>query len=169
MAPAVVGNHIGMTAEYAGPLLSRMLGRGLVEKPEKKKALYRITQKGKDYRASPPPEPQDAGGKGGRKVGGKVGGKVAEKSEEKTEAEKKEDLAILPGTASFNKERFYSYSIQPDSYRFRRKFRAIVGAEMFRYTPEDEEVKQEIDHILGGNLASHQHGKTLPGKFIDDI
>ncbi len=40
---------------------------------------------------------------------------------------------------------------------------------MFWYTPEDEEVKQEITHFLGGNLTSYQNGKTLPGKFIDDV
>jgi hypothetical protein len=46
------------------------------------------------------------------------------------------DITVLPGTASFDKECFHSYSVQPGSYSFSRKFRPIVGAEMFRYTPE---------------------------------
>ncbi len=53
MAPAVVGNHIGMTAEYAGPLLSRMLVRKLVGKPDKKPNRYQITQKGKEFLINP--------------------------------------------------------------------------------------------------------------------
>jgi len=88
-----------------------MLGRGreLVEKPDKEKPLYRITQKGKDYRANPPKEPQSSVGKvvgkvvgkDEEKVGEKNGEKVSEKDEEKvgekvdeekTEAEKKEGL-----------------------------------------------------------------------------
>jgi len=55
----------------------------LVEKPGKDKALYRITQKGKDYLANPPKEPQGSVGKVVEKVGGKVGEKVGEKNGEK--------------------------------------------------------------------------------------
>jgi hypothetical protein len=47
---------IGMTAEYAGPLLSRMLVRKLMEKPDKKPNRYQITQKGKEFLATPPEE-----------------------------------------------------------------------------------------------------------------
>jgi predicted transcriptional regulator len=53
MAPAVVGNHIGMTVLNTGPLLSRILVRGLVEKPDKKPNRYQITQKGKEFLINP--------------------------------------------------------------------------------------------------------------------
>ena len=56
MAPAVVGNHIGMTALNTGPLLSRMLVKKLVEKPEKGKNRYQITRKGEELLAKPPEE-----------------------------------------------------------------------------------------------------------------
>ncbi len=44
---------IGMTAEYAGPLLSRMPVRKLVGKPDKKTNRYQITQKGKEFLINP--------------------------------------------------------------------------------------------------------------------
>jgi len=106
MVPAEVGERIGMPAKYAGRCLYWMLGRGLVEKPDKEKALYRITQKGKDYRANPPKEPPGSvgkvvekdGGKDSEKVDEKVGEKV-EKDSEKSEEEKKEEDGLIPSAA----------------------------------------------------------------------
>ena len=40
---------------------------------------------------------------------------------------------------------------------------------MLRDTTEDEEVKQEVDHILILNLTGYQYSQTLAGIFIDDI
>jgi hypothetical protein len=40
---------------------------------------------------------------------------------------------------------------------------------MFRYATENNEMKQEINHILTGNLTGHQHGETFPGILINDI
>jgi len=57
MAPEV-GERIGMTAEYAGPMLGFMYKRELVEKPDKKTNRYQITQKGEGYLANPPKEPE---------------------------------------------------------------------------------------------------------------
>ena len=37
---------------------------------------------------------------------------------------------------------------------------------MLRYSPEDEELKQLVDYILGGNLASYQNGQTFPGVLL---
>jgi len=46
-----------MPAKYAGSCLYWMLQRGLVEKPDKKRSAYRITEKGKGYLAKPPQKP----------------------------------------------------------------------------------------------------------------
>jgi len=97
MSPAEIGEPIGMTALDAGRRLYWMQGR-LVEKPDKEKALYRITQKGKDYLANPPKEPQGSVGKVVEKVDGKVDGKVDEKSE----AEKKEEGVLSPLKPTFS-------------------------------------------------------------------
>ena len=45
MMATEIGERIGMTAEYAGPLLGVMYVRKLVEKPEKGKFRYQISQK----------------------------------------------------------------------------------------------------------------------------
>ena len=79
-----------------------MKQRGLVEKPDKKKSAYQITQKGRDYLANPPQEPQGkvaksggkSGGESAAKSGGKSGGvngggKVDEKVDEKELEEEK--------------------------------------------------------------------------------
>jgi hypothetical protein len=58
MMPVEVGERIGMTAEYAGPLLGNMHERQPVEKPDKRKNRYRISQKGEEFLANPPEEPQ---------------------------------------------------------------------------------------------------------------
>ena len=50
MVPAEVGERIGMPAKYAGSCLYWMLGRGLVEKPDKKRRTCQITEKGREYR-----------------------------------------------------------------------------------------------------------------------
>jgi len=65
-----------------------MKQRGLVEKPDKKKSAYQITQKGRDYLANPPQEPQ---GKVAKSGGVNGGGKVDEKVDEKELEEEKED------------------------------------------------------------------------------
>jgi hypothetical protein len=57
LTPTEVGEPIGMNATYAGRRLYDLLQQGRVEKPDKKRSAYRITEKGKGYLAKPPPEP----------------------------------------------------------------------------------------------------------------
>ncbi len=110
--PVEVGERIGITASNTGPLFSRMLVRGLVEKPDKKRGAYRITQEGQKYLDNPPPESPEKMTKRGDKSGAKRGDesdgvKIVEKTAEKvgeenaekvdvkeSEAGKKEDIAI---------------------------------------------------------------------------
>jgi hypothetical protein len=40
---------------------------------------------------------------------------------------------------------------------------------MYWYTSENNEMKQEINHILAGNPTGHPNGKTFLGIFINDI
>jgi len=116
MRPSDIDALIGMDATYAGQRLYWMLGRGLVEKPDKKRSAYRITEKGKGYLAKPPQEPsakldksaaksaaesadESAGVKIGEKTAEKVIDENAEKGDKKvdvkeSEAGKKEDIAI---------------------------------------------------------------------------
>ena len=116
MRPSDIDALIGMDATYAGQRLYWMLGRGLVEKPDKKRGAYRITEKGKGYLANPPPEPsakldksavksadESAAKSDGAKIGAKTAEKVVEENAEKggkkvdvkeSEAGKKEDIAI---------------------------------------------------------------------------
>ena len=49
---------IGMTALNTGPLLSRMLDGGTGRKTRQEKNRYQISQKGKEFLANPPEEPQ---------------------------------------------------------------------------------------------------------------
>jgi len=93
---------------------------GLVEKPDKKRSAYRITEKGRGYLAKPPQEPsakldksaaesaaksaaKSAAESAGVKIGEKTAEKVIEENAEKgdkkvdvkeSEAGKKEDIAI---------------------------------------------------------------------------
>jgi predicted transcriptional regulator len=53
--PAVVGDHVGMTASNTGSLLSRMLDGGTGRKTRQEKNCYQITQKGSEFLANPPP------------------------------------------------------------------------------------------------------------------
>ena len=120
MRPSDIDALIGMDATYAGQRLYWMLGRGLVEKPDKKRSAYRITEKGKGYLAKPPQEPsakldksaaksaaESAAKSAAKSAGVKIGEKTAEKVVEETaekgdkkvdvkesEAGKKEDIAI---------------------------------------------------------------------------
>ncbi len=119
MRPSDIDALIGMDATYAGQRLYWMLGRGLVEKPDKKRSAYRITEKGKGYLAKPPQEPSakldksaaKSPAKSPAKSAGVNGGGNAQKDIEKedeenaekggkkvdvkeSEAGKKEDIAI---------------------------------------------------------------------------
>jgi len=108
MRPSDIDALIGMDATYAGQRLYWMLGRGLVEKPDKKRSVYRITEKGKGYLAKPPQEPsakldKSPAKSAGAKIGEKTAEKVVEENAEKggkkvdvkeSEAGKKEDIAI---------------------------------------------------------------------------
>jgi len=103
--PGEVGERVGMPASNAGPLLSRMLVRGLVEKPDKKRGAYRITQEEQKYLDNPPPKPPGKmtkrgdesgakrGDKSGAKRGDKSGGvKIVEKTAEKVGEENAEKV-----------------------------------------------------------------------------
>ena len=89
MAPAVIGDHIEMTALHAGQLLYRLLGKGCVEKPDEKKNRYQISDKGKEFLMNPPaPTPKPVHKSAAPPAAPPLG------SEEETKAEKKNDLAI---------------------------------------------------------------------------
>ena len=55
MMPVEVGERIGMTAFYTGQLLRDLRNSGLTERADKKKHLHQITQRGRDWLATPPP------------------------------------------------------------------------------------------------------------------
>lgn len=52
--PGDVAEQIGSTALDTGNYLSDMAKSGLAEKPDKKKALYKITDRGREYLKNPP-------------------------------------------------------------------------------------------------------------------
>jgi len=80
MMPVEVGEHIVMPVSNTGPLFSNMLNRGLVEKPDKKRGAYRITQEGQKYLDNPPPEsPEKMTKRGDKSDGVKIVEKTAEK------------------------------------------------------------------------------------------
>jgi predicted transcriptional regulator len=56
MRPGDIGEIIGETALNTGRYLSDMARSGLVQKPDKKKPFYEITDKGRDYYENPPEE-----------------------------------------------------------------------------------------------------------------
>jgi len=116
MRPSDIGELMVMDAYNATQRLYVLLQRGLVEKPDKKRGAYRITEKGKGYLAKPPQEPsakldksaaksaaESAGKSAGVKIGEKTAEKVVEETAEKgdkkvdvkeSEAGKKEDIDI---------------------------------------------------------------------------
>ena len=79
------------------------------------------------------------------------------------------NISILPGAAPFNEQGFHSQPVEPFPDYFGGEFRSIIRANVLRNTPEDKEIKELIDHILGFDLALHLDAHTLPGILIDDI
>lgn len=59
MRPSDIGEIVGLIPIHAGKYLSDMLKSGLVQKPDKKKAFYEITDKGRQYLENPPEEAED--------------------------------------------------------------------------------------------------------------
>jgi hypothetical protein len=99
MAPAVIGDHIEMTALHAGQLLYRLSGKGCVEKPDEKKNRYQITQKGQQFLTNPPeatkkkqPLPKPPSEPPDKPQGEPQTG--AEHPKEEPQAAKKDDLGI---------------------------------------------------------------------------
>jgi len=104
LVPTDIGEAIGMDATHAGQRLYVLLQRGKVEKPDKKRGAYLITQEGQKYLDNPPPEPPEKmakrGAKRGDESGGESGGvKIVEKTSDFIqEAETKKPLATPPAT-----------------------------------------------------------------------
>ena len=113
MMPAEVGERIGMTAEYAGPLLSRMLVRKLVEKPDKKTNRYQITQKGQEFLVKPPPPETIIGKKPETKAETKVEAKVENKVKEIPKEVPKEIPKEIPSQPPSKTRRAYSLNCRP--------------------------------------------------------
>ena len=104
---------IGMTAEYAGPLLSRMLVRKLVEKPDKKTNRYQITQKGQEFLVKPPPPETIIGKKPETKAETKVEAKVENKVKEIPKEVPKEIPKEIPSQPPSKTRRAYSLNCRP--------------------------------------------------------
>ena len=88
LTPTDIGESIGMNATHAGQRLYALLQRGRVEKPDKKRGAYLITQEGQKYLDNPPPEPPEkmtkSGAISGDESGDISGGvKIGEKVDEK--------------------------------------------------------------------------------------
>ena len=56
MRPSDIGEIIGETALQTGNLRTSMIKSGLVDKPDKKKSFYEITENGQAYMENPPEE-----------------------------------------------------------------------------------------------------------------
>ena len=80
LTPTDIGESIGMDATHAGQRLYALLQRGRVEKPDKKRGAYLITQEGQKYLDNPPPEsPEKMTKRGDKSDGVKIVEKTAEK------------------------------------------------------------------------------------------
>ena len=79
------------------------------------------------------------------------------------------DVAVLPRAAWFDVSALGTHSGDPVLHRLGHELRAIVGAEMTGHAAQDEEVRQDIDHVDGLELAIDADRQALVGKLIDDV
>jgi len=84
MRPSDIGELMVMDAYNAGQRLYVLLQRGKVEKPDKKRGAYRITQEEQKYLDNPPPKPPEKMTKRGDESGAKRGDKRGDKSGDKS-------------------------------------------------------------------------------------
>ena len=52
---------------------------------------------------------------------------------------------------------------------FGDEFRTLVGADIPRHTPQDEQLRQQLDDIDGLEPARHPDGKTFARELIDRV
>ena len=53
--------------------------------------------------------------------------------------------------ARFYKQSLHTQLVKPFPHSFGGKLRTVIGADMLRDTPEDKQIKQEINHIPDGD------------------
>jgi hypothetical protein len=63
------------------------------------------------------------------------------------------NVAVLPRAAWFDVSGVGTHSSDPVLHRLGHELRAIVGADMTRHARQDEEVRQDVDHVDGFELA----------------
>ena len=99
MRPSDIGELMVMDAYNTGQRLYVLLQRGLVEKPDKKRGAYRITQEGQKYLDNPPPEPTEKMAESDAKRGDESDAKRGDKSDGVKIVEKPPAMPPVPPLA----------------------------------------------------------------------
>ena len=79
------------------------------------------------------------------------------------------DITVLPGTTTFDEERLYPQPMQPFPHCPGGELGTVVRTYMLRDTPQNEQFKKLIYHILRPDPAINLRAQILPGEFIDDV
>ena len=77
-------------------------------------------------------------------------------------------VPILPWTPRFDEEGSNISSFEPLAYCVRSEFRAVIRSDMLRWPMDHEEIRKEMEHIIGVEPSLHEDGEALPTEFIDD-
>lgn len=75
-------------------------------------------------------------------------------------------VAILPGTARFDIQRSHADLLQPTANRLGQELTAVVATEVLRHAVSSDQIGQNVDHILAGDVSVHLQGQTLPGILV---
>ncbi len=78
------------------------------------------------------------------------------------------DIPVLPGAAWFDVQGPNAHPDEPVSDRFRRKLRAIIGADVFGHPALDEQLRQPMQNIVGSQMTRDLDGQTFPRVLVHD-
>ena len=75
-------------------------------------------------------------------------------------------VAVLPGAPSLYEEGLHAQTVKPGSYCPGSEFGTVVRPNMLRNASQDEQLKQLVDDILGGDMSGNQQRQTLPRVLV---
>ena len=76
-------------------------------------------------------------------------------------------VAVLPGTAGFDVERFHADPPEPGSDGNGCKLRTIVRSNVIRWAVLDEQLSQTVKNMIGLELALDNDRQTPSGELVD--
>ncbi len=77
-------------------------------------------------------------------------------------------VTVFPGATGFNEECLGADPSEPLPDGFGGELRPVVGSNMLGLAVADEQLSQNVEHILTVQFALHIDGQALTGVFIDD-